>query len=85
MYHQNLMAKGFEGRRQLAAGICSGQILLAGNRRLKIYGTLHCGSGKKMKTGNRIFFAGEAEAMTHGYRPCGHCMRAAYLLWKENK
>ena len=54
----------------------------AGNRKLKIYGTLHCKSGKRMKKSTRIFFSSEHEALKEGYRPCGHCMRKAYLDWK---
>ncbi|WKN41274.1 Ada metal-binding domain-containing protein [Tunicatimonas pelagia] len=58
---------------------------LAGNRKLKIYGTLHCKSGKRMKQENRVFFVNEPEALAQGYRPCGHCMRTAYKIWKEAK
>lgn len=39
------------------------QILFAGNKKLKIYGTLHCKSGKRMKKENRIFFISEDEAL----------------------
>jgi len=60
----------------------NGNIVLGGNRQLKIYGTLHCASGKRMKVQNRVFFASEREALDAGYRPCGHCMREAYLQWK---
>ncbi|PZF71300.1 Ada metal-binding domain-containing protein [Taibaiella soli] len=58
-------------------------IVLAGNRKLKIYGTLRCNSGKRMKKTNRIFFLSETEALENGYRPCGHCMSAAYKKWKS--
>jgi hypothetical protein len=58
-------------------------IRLGGNRRLKIYGTLSCSSGKRMKTINRVFFADEEEAKGEGYRPCGHCMPEQYKLWKS--
>jgi methylphosphotriester-DNA--protein-cysteine methyltransferase len=51
------------------------EILFAGNIRLKIYGKLNCWSGKRMKRENRIFFKNEGEAMKHGFRPCGHCMK----------
>ena len=51
------------------------KILFAGNKNLKVYGTLHCGSGKRMKRSNRVFFENEKEAITLGYRPCGNCMR----------
>jgi len=50
------------------------KILFAGNKNLKIYGTLHCGSGKRMKKSNRVFFENEKEAITLGYRPCGNCL-----------
>ena len=53
----------------------AGEIALAGNRRLKIYGRLDCASGRRMQRANRVFFADEQEAVRAGYRPCGHCMR----------
>ncbi|WP_411029881.1 Ada metal-binding domain-containing protein [Spongiimicrobium sp. 3-5] len=58
-------------------------IVLGGNKNLKIYGTLHCRSGKRMKKTNRVFFTSEAEAISAGYRPCGHCMRGDYKIWKD--
>ncbi len=60
-------------------------ITLGGNSRLKIYGTLHCASGKRMKRGNRVFFPDEAAARAAGYRPCGHCMKTAYRQWKNHE
>ncbi len=57
-------------------------ICFGGNRNLKIYGTLNCAKGKRMKKSNRVFFANETDAITNGYRPCGHCMREAYQKWK---
>lgn len=63
--------------------IYNSTITLGGNRRLKIYGTLSCASGKRMKAENRVFFRDEAEAWSHGFRPCAHCMRNAYRLWKH--
>lgn len=59
-----------------------GEIAWGGNRQLKIYGTLHCASGKRMKRENRVFFTTETEAISAGYRPCGHCLKAAYQKWK---
>lgn len=56
--------------------------LLAGNQNLKIYGTLQCASGKRIKKENRVFFNHETEALEHHYRPCGHCMKKAYQKWK---
>ncbi|WP_420603160.1 Ada metal-binding domain-containing protein [Flagellimonas sp.] len=58
------------------------RIKWAGNRKLKIYGTLYCKSGKRMKKSTRVFFSSEDEALKEGYRPCGHCMRKAYQDWK---
>jgi len=58
--------------------IRSGRIRFGGNKTLKIYGTLSCSSGKRMKAANRVFFASEAEARQAGYRPCGHCLREQY-------
>lgn len=60
-----------------------GQIKLAGNRRLKLYGTLHCASGKRLKRENRVFFADETEARQAGYRPCARCLPDKYRLWKN--
>ena len=54
--------------------IRNGQVAWAGNRRLKIYGTLQCWSGKRMLRKNRVFFETEKEATDAGYRPCKHCM-----------
>lgn len=62
--------------------IRSGSIAFGGNKNLKIYGLLSCKSGKRMLLKNRVFFRSEAEALDHGYRPCGHCMRKAYQEWK---
>ena len=59
------------------------QINFGGNCKLKIYGTLHCASGKRMKKQNRVFFVSEKEALQQGYRPCGHCMKAKYQKWKN--
>ncbi|MFN1216079.1 Ada metal-binding domain-containing protein [Chryseobacterium kwangjuense] len=61
------------------------EICFGGNRKLKIYGKLHCTSGKRMKRENRVFFISETEALEHNYRPCGHCMKQQYELWKKKK
>jgi methylphosphotriester-DNA--protein-cysteine methyltransferase len=61
--------------------IIQNEICLGGNEKLKIYGTLHCKSGKRMKRENRVFFVDEQEAITHGYRPCGHCKKDEYQKW----
>ncbi len=58
-------------------------ILFGGNRKLKIYGTLQCRSGKRMKRENRVFFSSEQKAKDNDFRPCGHCMRNDYKKWKN--
>lgn len=63
--------------------IKNGEICFGGNRKLKIYGTLKCSSGKRMKRENRVFFSSEKEAIKNGFRPCGHCMKPEYLKWKN--
>jgi len=63
--------------------IKSGDIKFAGNRKLKIYGTLTCKTGKRMIRENRVFFSSLTEAVAEGYRPCGHCLRADYIKWKN--
>jgi hypothetical protein len=63
--------------------IWRGVIQLGGYRPGKIYGTLACSSGKKMKVENRVFFHSEAEAIEAGYRPCAHCLPEKYREWKN--
>lgn len=69
----------------LLSMIKHGQITMAGNASLKIYGTLHCASGKRMNRKNRVFFSSEEEAISLGYRPCGHCMKEQYQQWKHKR
>ena len=63
--------------------IRNAEILFAGNQKLKIYGRLNCGSGTRMLKANRVFFSCEAEALALQFRPCGHCMKSAYVKWKN--
>lgn len=60
---------------------------LGGNRRRKVYGSLHCRSAiGSLPTGyakHRVFFADEATAIAAGYRPCATCMQAEYAIWVE--
>lgn len=72
-------------KNELRMLIHTGVIVLAGNRNLKIYGTLECLTGKKMKKYNRIFFTSEREAREKGFRPCGHCLKSKYLNWKTEQ
>ena len=69
--------------RKLKLLIDNSEIILGGNKKLKIYGTLSCKSGKQMKKENRVFFDSEKEAIDKDYRPCGHCMKTKYLKWKD--
>ena len=82
--HNKLGETLFKRTRQLKILIDKGEVQLAGNSKLKIYGKLNCSSGKRMKTENRVFFGSETEAKSMGYRPCGHCMREDYSLWKAS-
>lgn len=59
------------------------EICFGGNDNLKIYGTLQCKSGKRMKRENRVFFISENKAIRNGFRPCGHCMRLKYKKWNN--
>jgi methylphosphotriester-DNA--protein-cysteine methyltransferase len=58
-------------------------ILFAGNKSPKIFGLLSCNSGKKINRTNRVFFKSEKDAWKNGYRPCCHCMRSAYIVWRN--
>ncbi|MBS1583100.1 MAG: metal-binding protein [Bacteroidetes bacterium] len=60
----------------LRALIRAGRITLGGHARLRIYGRLGCGSGKRMLRRNRVFFTDREEARRAGFRPCGNCLRS---------
>ena len=83
--HLDLDDSAFKRSRRLKSLIDEGAIRFAGNRKLKIYGTLSCSSGKRMKAQNRVFFKSAEEAANEGYRPCARCMREEYLRWKKLK
>lgn len=59
-------------------------IAFGGNSKLKIYGLLRCKSGKRIHKGNRMFFTSVYDAKHMGYRPCGHCMKEEYTIWKKS-
>jgi len=80
--HTALGLTPYRRSRQLKTLMDAGLVSLAGNSKLRIYGTLYCASGKRMKADNRVFFINIAKATSNGYRPCGHCMRQAYQDWK---
>jgi hypothetical protein len=86
MLHHTAMGNTPPERQQkLARLIRSGRIGLGGYYKGKIYGLLHCASGKRMKTENRVFFRNEEEALAEGFRPCGHCLPGQYKLWKAGR
>jgi methylphosphotriester-DNA--protein-cysteine methyltransferase len=60
------------------------RIQFAGCSMMKIYGLLNCRSGKRMRKENRVFFVSQEEAKENDYRPCGNCMRTAYVVWKNS-
>jgi methylphosphotriester-DNA--protein-cysteine methyltransferase len=72
-----------EKKRIVKQLIKEGKIVLGGNKKLNIYGTLDCASGKRMKIENRVFFSSESEAIYKGYRPCGNCMKLTYQKWRN--
>jgi methylphosphotriester-DNA--protein-cysteine methyltransferase len=72
-------------RNQLRDMLQSGQLTLAGNRKLRIYGQISCASGKRMKKENRVFFHDARQAEQEGFRPCGRCMPAGYRRWQSTK
>jgi hypothetical protein len=80
--HSRLGNSPFERSRNLLIKIQQNEISLGGYKKDKIYGTLSCNSGKRMKISNRIFFKDENEAIKNGYRPCAHCMSEKYKRWK---
>ena len=67
------LGNGFAAARHLRQLISEGRVRLAGNKKLRIYGTLDCFSGKRMKKENRVFFSSETEAIENGYRCCKNC------------
>ena len=81
--HHTLGDTPFKRGRQLKTLLDKKEITMAGNAKLKLYGLLTCSFGKRMKLQNRVFFASAAEAAVLGYRPCGHCMRSEYKVWKQ--
>ncbi|MEZ4971556.1 MAG: Ada metal-binding domain-containing protein [Flavobacteriaceae bacterium] len=69
--------------RDLYRKLRQNEICFGGNLKLKIYGTLSCKSGKRMKRENRVFFSSENEAIEKGFRPCGHCIKEKYQKWRN--
>jgi len=81
-FHKALGKTPFAQRRRLILLIKGNQVTLGGHYKAKIYGTLNCPSGKRIKVIHRVFFFNEKEAITAGFRPCGHCLRQQYKAWK---
>lgn len=82
--HSSLGIDESQRRKNLMRLIHNGGINLGGYKKARIYGTLHCRSGKRMKIENRVFFKDEYQAISEGYRPCRNCMPEKYKLWKLN-
>jgi methylphosphotriester-DNA--protein-cysteine methyltransferase len=82
---QELGTSHYAQIKHLLSKIKTHEISVAGNKKLKIYGTFSCRSGKRMKVEHRVFFKDIQEAESLGYRPCGHCMRVSYKNWKAFK
>lgn len=80
--HSSLGILPFTKSRELIILIYKGQITMAGNLKLKIFGTMKCASGKRMKVENRVFFHSVQEAIELGFRPCGKCLKNEYAFWK---
>lgn len=47
--------------------------IYGGNRLAKIFGTLECKAGMRMKKENRVFFHTLEDAVKQDYRPCKAC------------
>ncbi len=62
---------------------------VGGHRRSRIFGRLDCPSAlRALARGgpyarHRVFFAGEADAASAGFRPCARCLPQAYRAWKR--
>lgn len=69
--------------KELRILIKAGVLTFGGNKKLKIFGRLKCTSGKRMLIENRVFFTSIQEAKHFGYRPCGHCLKQEYKIWKH--
>ena len=82
--HSSLGYTSFARSRNLNLLISENKIAFGGNIPQKIYGTLKCKSGKRLKIENRIFFSSKTEAIAAGYRPCGNCMKEEYKKWKAD-
>lgn len=57
----------------------------AGHKGYKIFGTLECKSGKRMKKENRVFFENLKDSIDEGYRPCKNCKPVNQDMFDEVK
>lgn len=84
MHKADLMVQHFQiSKTALRKQIKQNEICFGGNKKLKIYGKLHCKAGRRMKKENRVLFISENEAIEQGFRPCGYCMNSKYKKWKN--
>lgn len=85
MFHMIKIQESGLARKKVLVGIKRRHPgLIAGNLKLKIYGTLNCIRGKKLKPSNQVFFSSELDAIQSEFRPCGFCMRKEYAIWKQS-
>jgi len=82
LFHTSLGETPFAQQRRLYNLIQAGEVTLAGYYKGRIYGMLSCAAGKRMKQQHRVFFSNEEEALTAGFRQCGHCLPQKYKTWK---
>lgn len=83
--HVDLGRTEEERKKAVRSLIRAGEIRLGGYRKGRIYGSLSCSSGKRMKSENRVFFRSEEDAIREGYRPCGTCLPEKYKIWKAGR
>ncbi|MHC6214067.1 Ada metal-binding domain-containing protein [Rhodococcus ruber] len=84
MTHYTLV--GSDGRPCLSAAPGT----LGGHRRGRIYGRLDCRAARRAiarggYVRDRVFFAGESDAVAAGYRPCAVCLPDRHRTWKADR
>jgi len=83
--HIDLGGTAADRMKSLNSFIRKGEITLGRYKKAKIYGRLNCAAGKRMKVEHRVFFRDQTDAVSNGYRPCGHCMWEKYKEWKTKQ
>jgi Zn-finger domain-containing protein len=62
-----------DGRKTLSPHIGKYAGWDGGSKARRIFGTLDCKSGMRMKKENRVFFHSIEDAIKSGYKPCKKC------------